>query len=488
MEKNETKTSFYKNDYFIIEEIFDGNLQPNVQFAVLDRIKNKISYKPEIELASGEILKPIDYGLIGGKMLLLPSSSLDYTDETELISEIETFIKEYLDLPHPFYYKLVAHYVLLTWVYDQLPVVPYLRAIGDYGTGKTRFAQVIGSICYKSLFLAGATSDAFIFRMIELFKGTLILNELERVNTDLRSQLVVILNNGYEKGLPVGRVEGEKKREPKVFDVFSPKVITTREKFKDLALESRILSIPMTPTKRKDIPILLREIFWIQAERLRNKLLKYRLDKLVVDSGFKDKTEKLSKVEPRLKQTLLPLLSVVRDEVIEREFIKYALEFQNQIYADRSLEVGALIAEKLLILFEKNPKLSIKEVTDAVNNEFSEKEKLTSKAVGQKIRGFGFVTKRSQGTYKIIPNSNAVENLKDRYGLNKIQEESPLSPPSHPTDSNSKGDLGDKGDLTQATEEIFETKALKMTEAEILDFEKHKKDLVWLSEAERKVK
>lgn len=449
--QDDIESSFYKNDEFIVEEIFNAELNPAIQFASYDLLKGTISYIPNISIGN-RILKPIDSEMIRKQQILLPSHAENYINDSDLISEIELFIQTYLDLPHPFYLKLVSHYILNTWVYDRLSVVPYLRAVADAGSGKTRFAQVVGSLSYKPLFMAGATSDAFIFRLIELFKGTMILNELERVNTDLHSQLVIILNNGYEKGLYVGRVEGDRKKEPKMFDVFSPKIITSRQKFKDLALESRILNIPMRTTKRKDIPVVLDKTFWNQAEKLRNKLLMFRFRNLTVTPNTD--LEELSKVEPRLRQTLLPIFSIVQDVDVRKEFVKYALDFQEQMFADRNLEVDSVIAETLLNLLDKNAKVTIKEIGDLVNQGVPEKEKLSPKAIGAKIRGFGFKTKRVQGVYQIIANSSIAEALRDRYGFN-TQEISPQSPVSTPVASNSEGDLVDKGDIVYNATQVF---------------------------------
>lgn len=441
MKQNEIFTSFLLTRDYIVEEVFDYYLQPEIQFAVYDMVSKQISYQPELQLEDGKVIKPIDNNVVReGK--LLSSSAVDYIDEARLLEEIEEFIKYYLDLPHPFYLKLASHYILLTWVYDKLSVVPYLRALGDYGSGKTRFAQVVGSLCYKPLFVAGATSDAFIFRMIELFKGTMVMNELERANTDLQSQLVVILNNGYEKGMFIGRVEGDKKKEPRLFDVYSPKIITTRQKFKDLALESRILSIPMKPTKRRDIPVMLDESFWSGAQDIRNKLLMYRFKNLFMPK-LESKEEKLWRVEPRLRQTLLPLFTVIQNEETEKEFVKYATEFQEQVVSDRSSETDFLVAEKLIDLLENNDRVIVKDVTEKVNKDLDQKEELTNKAVGQKIGSFGFKKKRINGVYQVVYNKEVVEYLKDRYGLNsEVVEESPLTPPSPPIDTNLNKDLG----------------------------------------------
>ena len=55
---------------------------------------------------------------------------------------------------------------MLSWCYDVLNTVPYLRALGDYGTGKSRFEDIIGGLCYKPMFTNGAITPAVIYRVL----------------------------------------------------------------------------------------------------------------------------------------------------------------------------------------------------------------------------------------------------------------------------------------------------------------------------------
>lgn len=434
----------------IVEQIHDPLLEPSNQFAVYSCIEKNITTQPSVCSEDGIEYIPIQSSsLIDSKVVLLPSEATDYGTEEMLVAEIKEFIHKYLDV-HPFHETITVHYILMTWVFDRLSVVPYLRALGDYGVGKTRFIQTIGSLCYKPMFLAGATSDAFLFRVIELFGGTLVINEMERVNTDMKSQITVILNNGYEKGMSIGRVEGEKKREPKTFNVFCPKLFSIRKRFKDLALESRIITVPMRQTARKDIPITISEIFWKDSLKLRNKLLKYRFDHLndVASIEFleKEHKNKLDELEPRLRQTLLPLVLVMTEKRVIDRFLDYASDFQKQLVTDRGLELNALVFEKLYELDKKNEGVvTVKDVTNLAQKDIeNERIKLTSQKVGKIIRDdLGFKTKKGTGgLYHVIVTEHTMNYLIDRYGI-----ESPSSPQTPPIGLGSNEDSVDLVDL-----------------------------------------
>ena len=155
----------------------------------------------------------------------------------------------------------------------------------------------------------------------------------------------------------------------------------------------------------------------------------------------------LSQIEPRLKQTLLPLLYIVTDVELEEKFIDFALEYQGQLVDARGNEMPGLIFQKLYDSFKASDdgKITVKNITDAVNVDIEkEKYKLTSQRVGKIIREeLGFKThKGTGGLYFVDISQKQLEYLVTRYGI-----ESPLTPQSPLPDSNSKEDLEDLKDL-----------------------------------------
>ena len=74
---------------------------------------------------------------------------------------------------------MAAVYAMMTWIADGLMALPYLRVLGDWGTAKSRFLQVFGSLCRLPLFASGAISAAAIFRVLDRYHPTLILDEMD---------------------------------------------------------------------------------------------------------------------------------------------------------------------------------------------------------------------------------------------------------------------------------------------------------------------
>ena len=140
----------------------------------------------------------------GGVPLL--SGLEEYGSEAELIAEIQTFIHRYVDVSSLFE-SIASYYVLLSWVYDSFNELPYLRLRGEPGSGKTRFLLTAGSLCYKPIFASGASTVSPLFRIIDSFQGTLIIDEGDFRLSDERAEIVKILNNGNARGFPVLRTE-----------------------------------------------------------------------------------------------------------------------------------------------------------------------------------------------------------------------------------------------------------------------------------------
>jgi len=209
---------------------------------------------------------------------------------------------------------------MMTWTYDKLPNVQYLRFKGDTGTGKSRSLDVIGDLCYKPMMLSGAVTPAPIYRLIKKFRGTLILDEADFSDSTEKSEVVTILNCGYERGRPILRCAKDNPDELQVLPCFGPKIFATRVDFEDKALESRCMTILMLETARDDIPPYLGSKYFAYVESLKNQLLLYRLRTQPLINPDAGEDIDLGQVEPRLKQTGIPYAISFKDdpEIMDR--------------------------------------------------------------------------------------------------------------------------------------------------------------------------
>mgnify|MGYP003441249989 FL=1 len=364
---------------------------------------------------------PANNDLVAKKVILFPSEPQPYESEEQILKEIRTFINTYLDVSEVFE-QIATYYVLFTWLYDRFNEVPYLRAIGDYGSGKSRLLHTVGSLAYKPIFTAGATTVSPIFRILDESKGTLVLDEADFGHSDMTSDIVKVLNTGYQRGTPVLRAEGKGTYDLRTFEVFGPKIVATRETFKDKALESRFFFLDMgSSSLRKDIPRTLDESFYQQAQQIRNKLLMWRFDNYF--KPLNKREELIEGIHPRLNQIVVPLLTIIKDLGIREQLKGFIVKYNSELVADRGMswESDIVLAVLRLEYQKKLTEPTVKEITDELNREIDiGEDTLQPRKVGWYLRAkLQLKTEKTRRGFilNIARNRKRLDMWKERYGI-----------------------------------------------------------------------
>src|SRR5438093_5272956 len=340
-----------KRTAFVLWRDGEWKVEPSLS---VDPFRRLVPYSPNNNLIKNEVV-------------LLPSEPEEYGSEEALLGEIQSFIHRYVDVSALFE-KIASYYVLFTWIFDGFNELPYLRVRGDPGSGKTRFLLTIGSLCYKPIFASGASTVSPIFRILDAFRGTPIIDENDFRFSDEKAEVVKILNNGNVKGFPVLRSEvSGKGREfnPRAYHVFGPKLVATRGFFDDKALESRFLTEEMGQYRlRNDVPINMSGSYKEEALHIRNQLLLFRfrnLNKKKPAEALVDRS-----MEPRLNQIFVPLQSIIEDPEAVEDLRELARRYNKEMIADRGMDMEAQILEiirDLLCSPYGESRLSLKDIT-----------------------------------------------------------------------------------------------------------------------------
>ncbi|WP_342619784.1 hypothetical protein [Rhodoferax sp. GW822-FHT02A01] len=381
---------------------------------------------------------PAYNNLIKHCAVLLPEKPSDYESEEQLIGEIQRYLYSYVDLS-PEFLEVASAYVLFTWVYDAFNELCYLRFSGDFGSGKSRALYVLGSICNKPFFASAASTISPVFYTLDLFRGTLILDEADFRYSDMQSDIAKIMNNGSVKGFPVLRQTQTitKEFDPKAFNVYGPKIVAMRKKFEDIALESRFLTEDMgTRALREDIPLSLPDDQTKEAAVLRNKMLMYRFRTLSAAGTKADQVDRSR--SGRFNQTVVPLLSIVSDERIRNVIRTFAVTNDEKSKGLRLLSIEAELVESICELIDAKDSsdcLSVGVIASTlrqkVNGDFE--RPITNRYVGQLLRGnLGLSTYKKHGNY-VLPAGEfeKVRHIAKRFGLESdVTGNVPMS--SHP--------------------------------------------------------
>jgi hypothetical protein len=356
----------------------------------------------------------------------LPSDMAEYVNTVSLLRDIEIHIQRYLDVSDAFR-KFGSYYVLLSWLYDRFNTLPYLRFLGDTGTGKSRGLDVIGGLCYRPTIVSGCITPAPIYRMLRRWGGTMVLDEADLKNSDEYNEVVTILNCGFEKGRPVIRATKDNPDKLQFFPVYGPKVFATRRRFKDAALESRCLTEIMSETTRDDIFPTLTSKFNEEQQVLRNKLLLFRFRNYSSVSPDQATTLQFHDIEPRLKQISVCFycLFAGQPDALE-DFQGFIRNHQRELIEQRAATPVGQVVEQLFWLIdtatletietldtgEKLLKLSAGDIADKLNN-------MDARVVGQILKNLGLRTKavKVSGSVKrcIVFEKNKLNVLRRRY-------------------------------------------------------------------------
>jgi hypothetical protein len=406
-------------DGSLAEMVYDEK-ERTTRFCLLSG--GEIAYEADLTIR-GVRYRPYsgENNLLTNGVVLFASEATEYESEDVLLKEIRAFIHRYVDLS-PLFEEATAAYVLLSWIYDSFEELPYLRVRGDYGSGKSRFLLIVGSLLYKPLFASGASTVSPIFRILDSFRGSLVLDEADFRLSDERADIVKILNNGNARGFPVLRSEPTPGKEynPRAYAVFGPKVIATRGDFEDRALESRALTEDMgIRSLRSDIPLNLPPSHREEALGLRNKLLLFRLRSFGRErdvAGHIDRT-----LQPRIAQLVAPLLSAVESEETREAIRTLAAGRNRDILSDQSADLEGELVEVLAELGGEAKALPVGDVA----SRFREKmggdldRPVTPRYVGYLLRKKLLLhTEKRHGVF-VIPEGELkkLPRLRERYGV-----------------------------------------------------------------------
>lgn len=432
----------------LAELVLDKSRQ-RTAFAVWDGAACRLEDHLEV---SGERLVPYSpaNNLIRHEAVLLPSGAEEFGTVAELVAEVQRFIHAYVDLS-PTFEAIAVRYVLLSWRYDAFAELPYLRVRGDAGSGKTRFLLTVGSLCYKPILASGASTVSPLFRILDAFRGTLVLDESDFRVSDEKAEVVKILNNGNARGFPVLRSEVLRSGEvnPVAFHVFGPKLIATRGYFDDRALESRCITEELGQYGlRLDVPISLPPEMADQALLLRNKLLTYRFRTHGSQPATVGPTG--ARLEPRLRQVFAPLLAVTEDEETRGAILNLAAQMHRDGVTDRGMDIEAHVLQTIREAVASGVReLGIGDLARAFAVRYPDDadRPMTPKWLGFILRRrLRLRTEKRHGVFVIADGEHAkLPRLLERYGLEPLTQGSPEPVALSPED------LGDLGDVSSAT-------------------------------------
>ncbi|MBA7624266.1 hypothetical protein ES703_31673 [subsurface metagenome] len=196
-------------------------------------------------------------------------------DDFTLFEDVEDYVYAHVDLSDKRQYSLMAAYAMVTWVYGELfDSLPFLLFLGPYSSGKTRALEILARLCWRPV-LSSTLGEANIFRPTEIFKPTLLIDEMDLTARSERGQNIVsLLRARQRRGLTVMRINPEKSGLESIewYKTYGPTAIAST---KDIVpdLKSRCLVFGMLEKTR---PVKKR-IDERRGQELRDRLLAFKI-------------------------------------------------------------------------------------------------------------------------------------------------------------------------------------------------------------------
>lgn len=373
-------------------------------------------------------------------------------DRTKLWQDIRLFIYDYIDLPDDKLYDVMTSWILCTWIWESIPVVPYLFFYGAKNSGKTRGLEILKELCYRGI-LGSTISTAAVYRTIEKHHPTLLLDETDSWGEEKLQELIGILNSGYRKGTYAIRCATGKNTDNEVryFDVFGFKAIAGTEQLKD-TLESRCIIFNMMTNKRNIELFIDQE----RAAALRTRLLFWRLIHFQKGDGvtFGDASPggigvlHKEEVPNILKETkngrlieLFLFLYKYADDLGRKEILEYAIEEgkKQSLLDETSYEAEVLQIIVDLSLEQQSRFISTSSITSRFNAIREKNDWWRSTTIGKIVRRLGFPLKRTKRSRGIEIEKNRLLRLCKRYNIDyKLSINTPvetsLNVTRHPLD------------------------------------------------------
>ena len=421
---------------------------------------------------------PLMDDIIRNETVILPNGLGPLKSTSELVGDIERFIRRYFLMDEASRYKLSAVYAIFTWVYDGFDALNFLRAMGGSGSGKSDLMYLIGLCSYRLMVTLAVSSTAAYKGLAHMYKGTLFIDEaqdlMKKDDGTMRALLKGRATQRYAQVVNMMETQTAQGKTfvPSASQVYGPTLITMYGAFDDAGIENRCVSFNLSQRDTLELeragiepgyyPPELSE----EAERIRGMCLHWRLRKwkpsLELDKAeveeLRARKFRVSDplVSPRVNQVMRPLkILAIREQDwelfedlmqigqanYEDEMTKRAGTFEAMVlraivaadtrdgYAEKVKQgrCGKLGTQRYILYKDlaaiTNELLDAENIADGVADD-KKKAGVKSKTIGDICREtFRMPVYRQTDGWSVILDRDRIEIGKLRFGLDREEKE-----------------------------------------------------------------
>jgi len=340
-------------------ELPDGRIAEEIvvpdgeRFIVYDSKSDSWNIVQEIELIGGVKVKPRPVSKEIGGALTLADGVEEYGSTGTLLKEMEELGLAVFDpMKETVIFRMWIRVALASWIVDCVFAIyverfaSILHTMGPSESGKGRLLTVCRFLFYRSLFFLKTIRVPSLFRAIDPWHGTLVLDEADLAHSSESAEFIEFLN-ARATGSTIPRYDAES-GEMRFFSSFGHTVVATRKPYTDDGANSRSVFLSAEATTRNDIDLVPPREWLEKAKTLQRKLLLWRLRHLAQiqrgDIVLPTRLD-LSDVQSfRVKEAFLVLKALEREEPeLVKDMAEIAKEIDRRLVVERAASPEGLV-------------------------------------------------------------------------------------------------------------------------------------------------
>ena len=178
-------------------------------------------------------------------------------DARGLLNRIQTLFRDHIIFRDARIPLLLAVWVLGTYLFKVFRFYGYLWINSPVKRcGKSLLLDILSRACFNSTPRLVNPSEASVFREVDCNDATLIIDEVESLSNgdkDQKSELISLINSGFQRGSQASRVETKGKEFIVVyFNAYGPKVLAGIKGIAD-TVEDRSFKVPMARKTKTEV-------------------------------------------------------------------------------------------------------------------------------------------------------------------------------------------------------------------------------------------
>ena len=348
-------------------ELPDGRLAEEIfahegeRFAVYDPAKDSVEVVPEV-LVEGRVVRPWPVSRELRECLVLPDGAEEYGTTSGLLDEMEAFADSLYDpVKERPLWRMWIRGALVSWVLGpafEKSVEKYasiFHVVGPSETGKGRALTVSRFLFCRALFFQKTTRVPSLFRTIDPWQGTLILDEADLLDSGESADFIEFLN-ARATGSVIPRYSTERGTTD-LFMSFGNTIVATRKPYSDDGVNSRSVPLRAEPTA-KDVPLIMTAEQVEQGRVLQRKLLLWRFRQVARirrgDLKVPSRLDIAGVRSFRVREAMLILSALGKDESkLTEDLEQIARELDRRLVVERAASPEGMILNVVYALLDE---------------------------------------------------------------------------------------------------------------------------------------